>query len=410
MNKISLIFVLVLTACGGGGGGSSSDAPSNSVPTATVKSDVVLVANQSGKYTGVQNWAVGDLNGDGLDDVVIGGWNGATGTLRIFMQNTDGTMADKTSTLLNNNVYSGSQHIFIADFDKDGIMDIWVPGFNDGCIGGCSANSLLLWGNRNTAFTRQDFTQPIDSHGACVADINNDGYLDMIVRTVYVQGQYNGGYYINNQNRTFTFNSNNSVINGGSTCSVAKQTNNRMAILESGVNGGNSIVIVDTNLNLVNRIPVTSHSATATDLIDSIAMDVNGDGALDFVLVYNHPSVADKPGTKEVWLNYGHDSYAYAYTIDSTAQNQYSMLQTTINGAKLVMFDAPNGNAQLFRVENNTWTPYNQSKFNTMATQVGGEPGVNNWSILSGLVYANRNTGQVYMMQNIKGLFYTQSM
>jgi hypothetical protein len=412
---LSLLF---LTACGGGGGSSGpagSTVTATPTPTATVTNVISLVTNQLSEYSGVMNWVVGDLNNDGLDDVVHGGWAGPglTSKLSIFIQNADGTMTDQTTTLLSNRVYDGSQHILINDFDNDGRQDIWVPGFNDGCTSGCQAKSLMLWGSSTGVFTRQDFTQGVDSHGACVADINGDGFLDMIVRSAFVSGQVgSGAYYINNKNRTFTYTSNSAVISAGSTCSVIKQANGNMAILQGNVGMltgfASAINIVDSNLNLVTQIGVKGQTV-ATDLINSIAMDVNNDGAMDFVLVFNQiaPGV---PGAKEVWLNNGFNSYSYAYRIDMSTNNQYSMYNVVINGLNLLMFDGPNGNAQLFNIANNQFNLYNQDKFTAMATEAGGKPFVNDWSIRSGLVYTNKNTGKIYMMQNIKGLFYTKSM
>ena len=114
------LSVLFLTACGGGGGSSGpagSTVTATPTPTATVTNVISLVTNQLSEYSGVMNWVVGDLNNDGLDDVVHGGWAGPglTSKLSIFIQNADGTMTDQTTTLLGNRVYDGSQHILIKN-------------------------------------------------------------------------------------------------------------------------------------------------------------------------------------------------------------------------------------------------------------------------------------------------------
>ncbi|PUE32271.1 hypothetical protein B9Z35_01610 [Limnohabitans sp. Jir61] len=415
MNAKNLaVFVLValLAACGGGGGGGGGSGSGSGSSGGSPTSSISAVNNQSGLYAGVSNWVVGDLNGDGLDDVVFGGWNGPSNTanVTIFIQNTDGTLTEKTTALLDNSVYSGSQRLFISDFDHDGRADIWIPGFNDGCVGGCTANSVMLWGTTGK-YTRQDFTDGLDSHGACLADMDGDGYLDMIVRGAYVFGQTTSGYYLNNHNRTFTFIPS-SQVTAGATCSVVKDPgSNNFAILQgntAGVAGYSSYIsVLDSNLNLINAIGVTSHSNVANDLINSQALDVNGDGYIDFVMVFNQIA-GGVAGVKEVWLNDGNGGFAYAYTIDSSTNNQYSIFKTNLAGQDYLMFDAPNGDAQLYKLNAGAWTLFGKSSFDTMATEAGGRPGVADWSIKTGLVYMNRNSNKIYMMQYVNGNFYTK--
>jgi hypothetical protein len=157
---LSALVVSLLIACGGGGSSNSITTPSPSSAT--------RVLNESAFQNKVENYAVGDLNGDGLDDVVIGGWTGvAPGSysyLAVLIQNTNGSLTDRTAQLAGTHIYPGSNRIFILDVDNDGFVDIWLPGFND-CTG-CSAQSVMLWGSVNGIFTRQTFATAIDSHGA----------------------------------------------------------------------------------------------------------------------------------------------------------------------------------------------------------------------------------------------------
>ena len=278
-----LAISVLLTACGGGGGASNSN-------TSSFSSNATKVLNQSVLKNTVENYAVGDLNRDGLDDVVIGGWTGAGSSyLSILIQNANGSLTDRTVQLAGTNHYSGSQRIFILDVDNDGFVDIWLPGFND-CTG-CSAQSVMLWGSVTGNFTQQTFPLALDSHGSCVADLNGDGRQDFLVRGVWDGTTNNYGYYLNNGNRAFTFVTN-SQLNGAATCAVAKDlVSGHIAVVQGNNNQvagfSHSINIFDVNLNLITQIGVVSQDLAVNDLINSMSVDVNADGLMDFVLVFN---------------------------------------------------------------------------------------------------------------------------
>ena len=392
---IPLLLSLLLTACGGGGGGSSSNGT-------VVQSASVLSTSINPIAGNVKNIAVGDINGDGLDDVVIGGWAGPnqSASMYVLIQNSDGTLTDRTSSLLPINSYTGSQHIFIRDFDNDGRNDIFVPGFNDGCANGCSAHSFILW-NNGSQFTQQILPELNDSHGACVDDVNNDGLLDVIVRGVAQSGTV-GGIYVNTGNRSFSLNQN---INGGATCSINHETNGNVSIL---LGNANKISTYDSNLNLVSSVNITSQDASANDLIDSISLDVNGDGHKDFVLMFNNPTDNTK-GRKEVWLNDGAGNYSYSTTIDQDAYNLYHYNVINYNGSTLVYFSGANLQAKLYKLANGQFTAYKQTQFTTMAQQAGYTPGFT-WSVDAGVVYQNASNGRLYMLQSINNKVYTQEM
>ena len=164
---------------------------------------------------------------------------------------------------------------------------------------------------------------------------------------------------------------------------------------------------MDSNLNLISRVGVASHDALATDLINSLVMDVNGDGFDDFVLVFNRLT-SGTSGTKEVWLNSGTGSFSYSYTIDSDSNNQYSALKTVLNGQTYAMFDGPNGDARLYKISSGAWSAYQTSAFSEMATQAGGHYGVADWTIGMGTIYLNRTLQKMCILQYVNGKYYTR--
>jgi hypothetical protein len=295
-----LLTCLALVACGGGGGSGGG----GSTPSSSASVGIKVIAQTSATQNNVvRNYAVGDLNNDGLDDVVIGGWSG-TGIsyLAVMIQNTNGTLTDRTTELVGSNSYPGSMHIFIDDFDHDGRADIWLPGSDDRLP---SVNSVMLWGSASGTFSRQVLTESMASAGACLFDVNNDGNIDMLVRGTYQQGINTYGYYLNHGNRTFSFVSD-QYVNGASACAIIRDsTTGHLAAMQSGNNQGSNtdaISIVDANMSLIKLIPVPKQDSAMAGMIGAVTADVNSDGLLDFITVYES-WIPGQPGRKEVWLN-----------------------------------------------------------------------------------------------------------
>jgi len=425
------IFTGLLSACGGGGSGggsSSGSSPSSSstssVPVATT---LTAVTGQGSAKNLVQNLAVGDLNGDGLDDIVIGGWNADAPTAKfsILIQNSDGTLTDRTSSLVSSsNVYGGSQHVFIADFNNDGKKDIFFPGFGDGATE-YPEHSVVLW-NNGTSFTRVDLPELTMSHGACVDDINGDGFLDVLVGGG-ASGSV-GGIYINNRNNTFTLNQTALIHatagNFFDVCAVSHETNGNIDIFFGNTNSvsgyRNNIAVFDSNLNLlsntgVNPVDSNGHSTTGSDLIDALVIDVNGDGKKDFIGIYNMlgangtPAFTGDISGKRVLLWTGAGQYAYSTTIDSQFENLYFTSTSTIGGYPAVFFSGSNDQAMLYQLINGTFVPYKQQRFTDMAIQAGiSSPTTINYAVGNSIVY--QNNGNPYMLQLLNGVWYTEQM
>ena len=124
--------------------------------------------------------AVADVNGDGLEDIFIGGAKRKTSAL--FVQKKDGTFALATPPALTlDSIYEDVDAVFI-DVENDGDPDLIVAsGGNE-----YSGNSEYLRqrayiNNGRGAFERRDLFKDAYLTASCVlpADVNNDGFTDL---------------------------------------------------------------------------------------------------------------------------------------------------------------------------------------------------------------------------------------
>ena len=134
-----------------------------------------------------------DVNGDGLEDVFIGGANGNPG--RLYIQQKDGTFTLKKEPAFEADKDFSEVAAVFFDANGDGKPDLYVcsGGYGDLLPEDSLLQDHLYLNNGHGVFVRSKNGLPsISGSKSCVkvADINGDGYPDLFVGGRVVPGRY----------------------------------------------------------------------------------------------------------------------------------------------------------------------------------------------------------------------------
>jgi hypothetical protein len=136
--------------------------------------------------------AVGDINGDNLEDFFVGGAKDILGGF--FIQNTDGGFTKRSyDVFIKDKIYEDVQAAFI-DFDKDGDLDLMVSSGGNDYPNELKKYPVRLYINQNSNFTRADSTIFPNIYASskvlAIEDYNKDGWDDLFIGGSIVPGHY----------------------------------------------------------------------------------------------------------------------------------------------------------------------------------------------------------------------------
>jgi hypothetical protein len=151
---------------------------------------------------------VGDVNGDGLDDVYMGG---ATGQVKqLFIQQKNGKFVESKQPDFGLDVTTENTDALFFDADKDNDLDLFVvTGSNEFEVNAPELHDLLYLNDGKGNFKRDIRFPSIFENGSCVTagDFDNDGDQDLFVGSRMISGKYGmnptSNFYINDGTGNF---------------------------------------------------------------------------------------------------------------------------------------------------------------------------------------------------------------
>ncbi len=133
--------------------------------------------------------AVGDVNGDGIEDFLVG--SSSEYTLQLFLQDADGKFSGSELIPGENNNHE-EQGMLFFDVDNDGDLDLYlVSGSNEFLPDAAEYTDRLLLNDGQGNFMLDESFSGVKSSGSAVrgADFDGDGFMDLFVggRAPYAQ-------------------------------------------------------------------------------------------------------------------------------------------------------------------------------------------------------------------------------
>jgi hypothetical protein len=162
-------------------------------PRTDARPDVILNGETAGDRFGISVSGAGDVNGDGFTDIVVGAYQNDAGGIdagRAYVYYGGAHLADRASVVFTG---AGAGDAFgfsvsaAGDVNKDGLADIVVGAYHNGAGGKDAGRAYVYFGSKGASASPDVvFTGEAagDAFGYAVGgagDANGDGYADVLV-------------------------------------------------------------------------------------------------------------------------------------------------------------------------------------------------------------------------------------
>jgi hypothetical protein len=149
---------------------------------------------------GVSRATVGDLNNNGFNDIVMFGYTGLGGDVyfKMYYNNGDETFTEVVTDFPP--MYRGD--LALGDFNNDGLLDILISAEEDDT--GDAITSIFLNNGDGTFSDLDAGLTPVTHSGIALGDLNNNGYLDLVITGRVASFTFEAYIYFNNGDGTYT--------------------------------------------------------------------------------------------------------------------------------------------------------------------------------------------------------------
>jgi hypothetical protein len=303
--------------------------------------------------------AVGDLNGDGKDDMVVA--DGLSDTLAVLLGNGDGTFqapreftigAFRSPSPVETAVELPNfrRQVVIADFNRDHIPDVAVTNYDSGDV------SVLLGRGDGTFDPQRRFDATSAPWGLATGDFNGDGIPDLAAIDSHGQVDSTVAILLGRGDGTFQPERTFAALTG------ASYPFSTVAVADLDHDGKDDLVVSGSNdqrasVFLSNGDGTFRHAGDARAArlaAGAVLLDLDGNGALDLVTTAFDANA--------VFVNLGNTDGSFAPPVSFAAGQQPVALTVADLGSQLNLpdgsttFGPPDGHADLIVADGGNYT------------------------------------------------------